>query len=493
MKSYILAIDQSTSGTKVLVTNRLGEIVYQDAKNHRQIYPQAGWVEHDANEIYANVKTLLNRVVESRKFTKEDFAALAITNQRETAVVWDAQTGEPVYQAIVWQCRRTTELCQSYAAAGYGAKVEAATGLTIDPYFSASKFQWILDHVEGAREKAEAGRLLAGTIDSWLIWKLTRGKVHATDYTNASRTLLFNIHQLEWDAELLAMFHIPRSMLPEVKDSDAVYGHIEDPNVQLRGLPIAGVIGDSQGALFGQRCFAIGATKMTYGTGTSIMMHTEEYVQGESGLVTCIAWGRQGKVHYGLEGILNTTGDVIKWLIEDVELVQSVDEVEAVAASIADPEGVYLVPALVGLSAPYWSPDTRAAILGMSRNTKKAHIVRAALESIAYQVKDIMEVIRQQTGLPIRGLYADGGASKNRLLMQLQADLLGDAVQVSKVSELSAMGAVYLAGLSIGIWSSLDEVAALKRELERFSPQMPEDIRERKYAGWKQAVQQVLV
>ncbi|MBT2757820.1 glycerol kinase GlpK [Mesobacillus foraminis] len=492
-EKYILAIDQSTSGTKVMLVNTRGEYIHKCAGDHIQYYPKADWVEHDPVDIYENVKTLLKEIVQTSGISQEELAVLAITNQRETVVVWDRETGIPVYNAIVWQCRRTSDFCEELKEQGYEEMIQSKTGLKVDPYFSASKIKWILDHVDGVKDRAREGMLLAGTVDSWLIWKLTCGNVHATDYSNASRTLLFNIKTLQWDDQLLDLFDIPYTMLPVVKSSNEIFGVTEDPNLPFTSLPISGVIGDSQGSLFGQKCFEPGMAKATYGTGTSLMMHTGELVKGTKGLVTSIAWGLNGKVDYALEGIINSTGDVIKWLKEQLELIGDVDEAEQLANSVPDNQGVYLVPAFVGLGAPYWNPYTRAAILGMSRNTGKPHIVRAALESITYQVKDVIGSMETQSNIHLMSLKADGGATSNRFLMQYQADILNLDVMVSQVSELSSMGSVYLAGLGVGIWNSVDEIRELNQEYEQYYPIMSSNIRDKNYQGWKDSVKVVLV
>jgi glycerol kinase len=490
---YILAIDQSTSGTKALLVDSNGTITHKKSASHKQYYPQPGWVEHDPVEIYENVKFLINGIVESAAISTIELKVLAITNQRETIVVWDKETGLPVHNAIVWQCRRTSDMCKQLKEHGYESKIQSKTGLTLDPYFSASKVKWIIDNIDGVKERAEDGKLLLGTIDSWLIWKLTGGKVHATDYTNASRTLLFNIHSLGWDHELLELFTIPKSMLPEVKDSNDIFGVTEDKEILLSKLPISGVIGDSQGALFGQKCFEKGMAKATYGTGTSVLMHTGEMARGENGLVTSIAWGINGDVSYALEGIIHSTGDTIKWLIEELELITDLSEVDSLVRSLSDNQGVYFVPAFVGLGAPYWNSYARAAIMGMSRNTGKAHIMRAAVESIAYQVKDVIELMGTESSINIKELKVDGGATANSFLMQFQADMLGVNVIASNVSELSSMGSVYLAGLGIGVWNSLDEISKLNQENELFEPMIAIDLRNEWYQGWKRTVNSVLV
>jgi glycerol kinase len=490
---YILAIDQSTSGTKALLVNTNGTITHKRAVSHKQYYPQLGWVEHDPIEIYENVKRLLIEVVESASISLSQLSVLAITNQRETIVVWDKETGVPVYNAIVWQCRRTSDLCKELKLLGYENTIKSKTGLKLDPYFSASKVKWIMDTVPGVRERANEGKLLLGTIDSWLIWKLTGGKVHATDYTNASRTLIYNIHTLEWDAELLEIFQIPASMLPKVRSSNDEFGVLADPDLPFTGLPISGVIGDSQGALFGQKCFEKGMAKATYGTGTSVLMHTGEMVRAENGLVTSIAWGINGEISYALEGIIHSTGDTIRWLKENLELINDVNEVESLARSVSDNQGVYFVPAFVGLGAPHWNSYARAAIMGINRNTGKAHFVRAALESIAYQVKDAIELMKSESNINIKELRVDGGATANSFLMQFQSNMLATNVVVSNVAELSSMGSVYLAGLGVGIWDSIDEISKLNQENKLYQPTMSDDVRKEYYHGWKQTVQSVLM
>ncbi|WP_462411433.1 glycerol kinase GlpK [Neobacillus sp. Marseille-QA0830] len=492
MSEYILSIDQSTSGTKVLMVNSEGNIIYKKSKSHRQIYPQPGWVEHDPMEIYQNVKELIDNAIQFSGVSRNELKGLSITNQRETIVVWDQQTGEPVYNAIVWQCQRTAQLCKELKGQGYEKIIESKTGLTLDPYFSATKVKWIFENVQGAAEKAKEGKLLLGTIDSWLIWKLTGKKVHATDYTNASRTLLYNIHSLTWDEELVELFSVSKGMLPEVKNSADIFGHTDFEELSI-SLPISGVIGDSQGALFGQKCFHKGMAKATFGTGTSVLVQTEELVEGSHGLVTSLAWGIGGKAAFALEGIIRTTGDIIKWLQDDLELIRYVEQLEPLAVSVNDNGGVYLIPAFVGLGAPYWSPDTRAAIVGMNRSTKKAHIVRAALESMVYQVKDVIELIEAETQNKISVLNVDGGATSNRFLMQFLADMLETKVRVSEVSELSALGSVYLAGLGFGIWNSFEDISKLNQNAIEYEPTMAKEERSGYYTAWKNAVNSILV
>ena len=487
-KDLIIAIDQSTSGTKGLLVDSTGRIIKKHALKHKQIYPQPGWVEHDPIEIYENTKCILNDLIDDVYISTERIAALSITNQRETIVVWDKETGKPIHHAIVWQCRRSTEICRTLAEQGYEKDVLAKTGLQLDPYFSASKVTWILENVEGAKQKAREGKLLLGTMDSWLIWNLTAGKVHATDVTNASRTLLYNIYTNDWDDDLLAVFGIPREMLPEVKQSDARFGEISDADVPLLNVAIAGVIGDSQGALFAQKCVEKGMAKATFGTGTSIMVYTKEPIKGKHGLVTSLAWGMDGEVHYALEGIINTSGDTIRWLKNELQLFTEFAEIEAAANSIVDNCGVYLIPAFVGLGAPYWSPDSRAAIFGMDRSTTKNHLIRAGLESIAYQVKDIIELVCSETDITIKELRVDGGATENKFLMQFLADMLDAKVIVSDTAELSAMGAVYLSGLSSGVWGSFEEIRQLDAEYHTYHPEMSRDTAENYYREWKRYV-----
>jgi glycerol kinase len=419
-------------------------------------------------------------------------AALTLTNQRETAVLWDRVTGEPAYNAIVWQCQRTETVCAELKGQGHEENVSARTGLKLDPYFSAAKWAWMLDNAPGARESLAEGRLLAGTMDSWLVWKLTDGRVHATDYTNASRTSLFNIHTLQWDEEMCALFGVPSSLLPAVKFSDEVLGHT-DPAWLGASVPIAGIIGDSQAALFGNLCLTPGAAKATYGTGTSVLMNVgNRAAQADGGLVQAIAWGRGGEVTYALEAVIRTSGDSLNWVRDNLGFFSSYEEMERLLAEAPDSAGVYLVPAFVGLGAPYWRPDARAAITGMSRSAGRAHIVRAAWESIAYQVRDAIELLQSESGIALRALYADGGAADSATLMQFQSDLLDRPVSRLGVAELSAMGSAYMGGLAVGLWSSLDEIAGLPREARIYEARMETTARERLYGGWKRAVRSVL-
>lgn len=488
-QAYILAIDQSTSGTKALIIDHSGHIIARSGLEHKQSYPKSGWVEHDPIEIYNNVKTTAKQVMQSAGIEEEQIAVLTITNQRETAVAWDRITGLPVYPAIVWQCQRTAQMCAEYKAAGAEAIVRDKTGLLLDPYFSATKWKWILEQAEGAAGKLEQGRLLAGTMDSWLLWKLTGGKVHATDYTNASRTSLFNIHTLEWDQELCDLFQIPTVLLPEVKSSDEIFGYTEDPELFTSRIPISGIIGDSQAALIGNHCFDSGMAKATYGTGTSVLMNVGgKRNQLGDGLVTTIAWGIGGQITYALEAIIRTSGDTIKWVRDQLGMFSSFEEMEQLLAQAPGNEGVYMVPAFVGLGAPYWKSNARAAITGMSRGTGKSHIIRAALESIAYQVNDAVELMQAESGIQLKELRTDGGASDNVILMQFQADLLNCTVIKSEVAELSAMGSVYLGGLGIGFWSSMDQIRGLSQAYRTYEPKMLPDMRGELTAGWNRAV-----
>jgi glycerol kinase len=486
-KDYILAIDQSTSGTKVKLVNKKGEIITKKVKEHQQYYPEAGWCEHDPIEIYQNVKSLLGELVKSKSIDANSINVLSITNQRETIVVWDKTSGLPVYNAIVWQCRRTADDCKKLKDQGFEQLVKEKTGLTLDPYFSATKVKWILDHVEGARAKAEKGELLLGTIDSWLIWKLTNGSVHATDYTNASRTLLFNIYDLTWDFELLELFGVPFTMLPEVKFSNEMFGHIEDLTEIC--LPISGVIGDSHGALLGQMCFEEGMIKATYGTGSSLMMNTgKEAVKSTKGLMTTIAYAFDGTVHYALEGIIHSTGDTLKWVKDNLGLFDSFEEAETMATSIKDNDGVYIIPAFLGLGAPYWNPFIKASISGITRRTNKCHLVRAGMESIVYQIKDVIELMHNEAKMNLKELRVDGGPTKNEFLMQFQADILGLTVVKTSVAELSSMGAVYLAGIGTGFWDSIEDVRNLNYSQFSYSPKMDETLSAKYYYEWQATI-----
>lgn len=490
MDNYILAIDQSTSGTKALLVDRHGTVLAKSSLEHTQLYPQPGWVEHNPLEIYENVQKTSLSVLSQTGVSPKQLAAITITNQRETAVMWDKLTGEPVYNAVVWQCQRTADRCAQYIAEGHEPSVRHTTGLLLDPYFSAAKWRWMLDNVEGADDKLAEGRLLVGTIDSWLIWKLTGGKKHTTDYTNASRTSLFNIHTLEWDEEMCGIFGVPSSILPKVKASDEMFGYTEANGWMGAAVPITGVIGDSQAALFGNLCLEEGMAKATYGTGTSVLMNVGAKPAPSlgNGLVQTIAWSCGGTVTYALEAVIRTSGDSLKWIRDNLGLFQSFEEMDQLLESTTDNEGVYLVPAFVGLGAPYWQPNARASITGMNRGTGKSHIIRAALESIAYQVYDAVELLQSVSGITMEELRADGGAADNRILMQFQADILRKKIVRTGVPELSAMGSVYLGGLGAGMWRSTAELQAIVQHSHMYTPLMDSDARETCIAGWRKAV-----
>lgn len=492
-KGFILALDQSTSGSKAMIVDKNGSIVAKASLEHRQYYPNPGWVEHDPMEIYENVKRVLTEVLADSNMKAGDMDVLSITNQRETVLVWDRSSGLPVYNAIVWQCRRSSELCEELKRRGYEEAVRQKTGLLLDPYFSGTKVKWILDNVEGAREKARSGRLLMGTVDSWLVWKLTGGKVHSTDYTNASRTLLFNIRTLQWDEELLELFEIPGGMLPAIKSSDDIAGFTSTEELFDAEIPISGIIGDSQGALFGQNCFEPGMVKATYGTGSSIMMNIgEQFTEAGSGLVTSVAWGISGRVEYVLEGIVHCTGDALKWVKDNLGLFDSFEEARAMANSLKSNDGVYMVPAFVGLGIPYWDSGARAAVVGLSRGSEKEHIVRAAIEATAYQIRDAVDRMETESGIRPKELRVDGGPTKDAFLMQFQADMLNLKVVSTEIAELSSMGSVYLAGLAVGLWKDKEEIKRLRKESGRYFPSMDEATRESLYDGWKTAVKRVL-
>lgn len=494
MKNYIIAIDQSTSATKAILFNNHCELLHRVNIPHEQYYPVAGWVEHDAEEIYRNSVKAIRLLMEKAPQADTATFSLAITNQRETVLVWDKQTGKPVYNAVVWQCQRGAAICNELKEKGYSEIFKERSGLLIDPYFSASGVRWILDHVEGARREAEAGNLLMGTIDTWLIWKLTGGAVHTTDYTNASRTLLFNIHTLNWDAELLRLFDIPAAMLPEAKPCDSFFGETTAEGVFATPIPIAGVLGDSHGALVGQMCFEPGMGKATYGTGSSVMVNIgEKAKEAPQGLVTSVGFAAKGKVFYAFEGNIHCTGATIKWLVEKLRLIESAALTEEIATSIPDNGGVYLVPAFAGLGAPWWNPDAKAIICGMTLGTEQAHIVRASLEAIAYQVKDLIDLMVKKAGISLKELRVDGGPTKNGFLMQFQSDMLNASINRSNIEEASALGAVVMNGLARGVWNSLEEVASLRQTEQVLTPQMEEERREALYSGWTESVDKLRI
>jgi len=488
MAKYIMALDQGTTSSRCILFDKKGLIVTSAQKEFTQIYPKAGWVEHDPMEIWSTQISVATEAMAKVKATASDIAAIGITNQRETTVVWDKRTGIPVYNAIVWQCRRTAETCDELTEKGFDKVIRAKTGLILDAYFSGTKIKWILDNIEGAREKAEAGNLLFGNIDTWLIWNLTKGKTYVTDYSNASRTLLFNIHKLTWDEEILEILNIPKSMLPEVKPSSYVYGSTE---VSLFGgeIPIAGAAGDQQAALFGQTCYAPGSAKNTYGTGCFMLMNTgEKAIESTQGLLTTIAWGIDGKVEYALEGSVFIAGAAIQWLRDELRMIDNAADCEEYANAVEDTNGVYVVPAFVGLGAPYWDPYARGTIVGLTRGAKKEHLIRATLEALAYQTNDVLKAMQEDSGITLSELKVDGGACSNNFLMQFQSDILGVQVDRPVVTETTALGAAYLAGLAVGYWKSRDEVAEQWAISRSFKPTMSKEKREELLHGWHIAV-----
>lgn len=493
MKTKVIAIDQSTSATKAMLFNESCELLHRVNISHHQFYPHIGWVEHDAVEIYKNTLKAISCVLQQDEDKEECTYSLALTNQRETVVVWDKHTGQPVYNAVVWQCMRGASICQNLKDEGCNGLVREKTGLLIDPYFSASGVKWILDNVDGARRKAGQGDLLMGTIDSWLIWKLTEGKVHATDYTNASRTLLFNIHTLQWDDELLKLFTIPVSMMPQPLPCDSVFGETTLEGLFQKPIQIAGVLGDSHGALMGQMCFEPGFGKATYGTGSSVMMNIgEKALKAPEGLVTSVGFAALGKIFYAFEGNIHCTGATIKWLVEQIHMIDTPAQIEEYASSVKDTEGVYFVPAFAGLGAPWWRPDVKAAILGMTLGTTKSHLLRAALESIAYQVKDLADMMSHSAGTPLKELRVDGGPTKNNLLMQFQADILQAPICCSDVEEASALGAVLMNGLARGKWNDFSELLSLRKKQKLRLPLISKTDVDSLYEGWKHAVKTLI-
>jgi len=485
-----MALDQGTTSSRAIIFDKSGKIISVAQKELTQIYPQPGWVEHDAHEIYTTQAVVAHEALISAKLTAANIAAIGITNQRETTVVWDRNTGKPIHNAIVWQCRRTAPCCDNLREEGFEKTIESKTGLKLDAYFSATKVKWLLENVPGAKEKAEKGELLFGTIDTWLIWKLTKGRSHVTDHTNASRTMLYNIHTCEWDSEILDKLGIPACILPIVVQSS---GHVADTDVFGGSIPIAGIAGDQQAALFGQACFKPGQAKNTYGTGCFLLMNTgQQPVVSRHGLLTTMAASYNGKPQYALEGSIFIGGAVIQWLRDELGMLSNAAESEAIAESVADNNGVYLVPAFVGLGAPYWDAYARGTICGLTRGAGKAHIVRAALESMAYQTLEIMEAMAADAHTPLDTLQVDGGASANNFLMQFQADILGVKTVRPVVTETTALGAAYLAGLAVGYWQSTDDIATNRAVQREFAPQMEADTRTRLVAGWKKAVARAL-
>ncbi|MBP8628569.1 MAG: glycerol kinase GlpK [Negativicutes bacterium] len=488
-KKYVLALDQGTTSSRSILFDETSNIVAVAQKEFTQIFPKPGWVEHNANEIWSTQIGTMAEVIANAGIDPSEIAAIGITNQRETTVVWEKATGKPVYNAIVWQSRQTMAICDDIKAKGLADKFRQKTGLVVDAYFSGTKVKWILDNVEGARAKAEAGELLFGTIDTWLIWKLSGGKVHVTDYSNASRTLMYNIRDLKWDDELLEILTVPKSMLPEVRPSSEVYGLTAPAVFQGAEIPIAGAAGDQQAALFGQTCFRPGMAKNTYGTGCFMLMNTgSELYTSKNGLLTTIAWGIEGKVEYALEGSIFVAGSAVQWLRDGLKAIEAAQDSEYYAGKVTDAEGVYVVPAFVGLGAPYWDMKARGAILGLTRGTTKGHIIRATLDSMAYQTKDVLGAMEADSGIKLQALKVDGGAVANNLLMQFQSDILGVPVDRPVVTETTALGAAYLAGLAVGVWANKEDLIQNWQLNRRFEPTMGAEERAKLYAGWQKAV-----
>lgn len=493
MKQYVIALDQGTTSSRAILFDREQNIIAMGQKEFPQHYPKAGYVEHDPMEIYSSQYGVMVEVLAKSNVQPEEIAAIGITNQRETTIVWDKETGRPIYNAIVWQCRRTAPLCEELKRRGLEDYIRERTGLLIDAYFSGTKIKWILDNVPGAREKAEKGQLLFGTIDTWLIWNMTQGRVHVTDYTNASRTMLFNIHKLEWDEHILSMLGIPRSMLPEVKPSSTVYGQTNIGGKGGTRIPIAGIAGDQQAALFGHLCVENGMAKNTYGTGCFMLMNTgKTAVSSKNGLITTLACGPRGEACYALEGSIFVGGSATQWLRDELKIVNDARDTEYFANKAETSNDVYVIPAFTGLGAPYWDPYARGAIVGLTRGTNASHIIRATLESIAYQSKDVIEAMQADSGIPLQALRVDGGASANNFLMQFQSDILGVNVERPATLEVTALGAAFLAGLAVGYWSGLDDVRN-RLHIERvFEPSADKEKQVQRYKGWKKAVSRAL-
>jgi len=486
--NYILAIDQGTTSTRAIVFDKQGNTIAVAQQEITQHFPKPGWVEHNPVEIWDTVRETVQTVV--AKVGAGNIAAIGITNQRETTVVWDKRTGKPVYNAIVWQSRQTVDICEALKARGLDPEIRYKTGLLIDAYFSGTKIKWILDNVPGAQAEAFAGNLLFGTIDTWILWNLTEERTHATDYTNASRTMLYNIRELTWDDDILSAFDIPKSMLPVVMDSSGVYGHAKPEVMGVSGIPVSGIAGDQQAALFGQGCFAPGMAKNTYGTGCFMLMNTgNEAVASQNGLLTTIAWGLGGQVKYALEGSIFVAGSAVKWMRDTVELFKDAAETEHLSLALPSSEGVYVVPAFVGLGTPYWDSEVRGAIFGLTRGSSRSHLIRATLESVAYQTRDVLDVMERDSGIQLKTLRVDGGMVRNNFLMQFQSDMLGVNVERPMVQETTALGAAYLAGLAVGYWKDEDDIAQ-NWQLERtFAPNIPAEDADKLYRGWQKAVE----
>lgn len=488
-KKYIMSVDQGTTSTRAIIFDKKGQPLWSSQKEFTQHFPQPGWVEHDANDIWLSTLNVIAGVLIESGLKPQEIDSLGITNQRETTVIWDKKTGKPIYNAVVWQSKQTSEIADQLTADGHKEMIQEKTGLIIDSYFSATKVKWILDKVEGSRERAKNGELLFGTIDTWLIWKLTGGEVHITDYTNASRTMLFNIYDLEWDNDILELLDIPREMLPEVKSSSEVYGHTKPYHFYGAEVPIAGIAGDQQAALFGQTGYEKGMVKNTYGTGAFIIMNTgKEPIKSENGLLTTIAYGLNGEITYALEGSIFVAGSAIQWLRDGLRFFRESPQSEDYATRVDSTENVYMVPAFVGLGAPYWDQDARGAFFGITRGTTKEHMIRATLESLAYQTRDVIETMNKDSGIETTTMRVDGGAAMNNFLLQFQADILGTTIERSKVNETTALGAAYLAGLATGFWKDQAEIKEYWESNGVFEPEMAEDLRENLYDGWKEAV-----
>lgn len=488
-EQYIMAIDQGTTSSRAILFDKKGNNVGSSQKEFTQYFPQSGWVEHNANEIWNSVQSVIAGAFIESGIRPEQVAGIGITNQRETTVVWEKETGLPIYNAIVWQSRQSAEIADQLVKDGHKEMIHQKTGLVVDAYFSATKVRWILDHVEGAQERAEKGELLFGTIDSWLVWKLSDGGNHVTDYSNASRTMLYNIHELAWDEEILNLLNIPKAMLPEVKSNSEVYGHTKSYHFYGSNVPISGMAGDQQAALFGQMAFEPGMVKNTYGTGSFIVMNTGEKPQlSENNLLTTIGYGINGKIYYALEGSIFVAGSAIQWLRDGLRMIETSPESEEIAGQASGDNEVYVVPAFTGLGAPHWDSDARGAVFGLTRGTTKEDFVKATLQSIAYQARDVLDTMKKNSSIDIPLLKVDGGAAKNRLLMQFQADILNTPVQIAANLETTALGAAYLAGLAVGFWKDLDELKSMLEEGEILNPEMSEDEREKLYGNWQSAV-----
>ncbi|MBU6948215.1 glycerol kinase GlpK [Staphylococcus haemolyticus] len=490
MEKYIMSIDQGTTSSRAILFDKEGDIKGVAQREFKQYFPKSGWVEHDANEIWTSVLAVMTEVLNENEINADQIEGIGITNQRETTVIWDKNTGRPIYHAIVWQSRQTQSICHELKEQGHEETFRNKTGLLLDPYFAGTKVKWILDNVDGAREKAENGDLLFGTIDTWLVWKLSGGEAHITDYSNASRTLMYNIYDLKWDDELLDLLNVPKQLLPEVKESSEIYAHTKDYHFFGQEVPISGIAGDQQAALFGQACFERGDVKNTYGTGGFMLMNIgEEPVKSESGLLTTIAYGLDGKVNYALEGSIFVSGSAIQWLRDGLRIINSAPQSENYATRVDSTDNVYFVPAFVGLGTPYWDSEARGAIFGLSRGTEKEHFIRATLESLCYQTRDVMEAMSKDSKIEVNNLRVDGGAVKNNFIMQFQADIVNTAVERPEIQETTALGAAYLAGLAAGFWDSKDEIANRWQLETEFTPQMSEEDRTKLYKGWKKAVE----